>query len=64
MIDEWFDRSYQAGRLELHASMDRLIARICRAAVPPRRENSTSIDPEGECVCDGNSSRWSFRRQS
>jgi hypothetical protein len=28
MVDEIFDRGYQSGRAELHAGIDRLIARI------------------------------------
>ena len=34
MMDEIFDRGYQAGRAELHQGIDRLIARI-RGAIGP-----------------------------
>ena len=34
MIDEIFDRGYQAGRAELHDGIDRLIGKIAAALTP------------------------------
>ena len=34
MIDEIYDRGYQAGRAELHAGIDHLIARVRNAVAP------------------------------
>ena len=34
MIDENYDRGYQAGRAELHAGIDRLIAKVRNAIAP------------------------------
>ena len=34
MVDEIYDRGYQAGRAELHAGIDRLIAKVRGIIVP------------------------------
>ena len=37
MVDEIYDRGYQAGRAEMHAGIDRLIARVRNAFVTAGR---------------------------
>jgi hypothetical protein len=64
MIDEWFDRSYQQGRSELHGCVDRLIVRIRSVARSARDKDPSPIKPEGVFKCDYGSSSLPCSRRS
>jgi hypothetical protein len=53
MIDEWFDRSYQEGRAELHAGVGRLIGWLVRAIpAPARRKGRPQPQQKENPSCD------------
>jgi len=50
MIDEWFDRSYQQGRVDMNAGVERLIVHIHKAVLTLRaRSQSTSKPGANQC---------------
>ena len=51
MIDEWFDRSYQQGRADMNAGIERRIRHI-RKAVSALRARSQSTNKPGASKCD------------
>jgi len=51
MIDEWFDRSYQRGRVDMNAGVERLIAHLRKAAATVRARSQFTNKP-GAHQCD------------
>jgi len=51
MIDEWFDRSYQQGRVNMNAGIERLIDHIRKAALTLRTRSQSTNKP-GANQCD------------
>lgn len=66
MIDEWFDRSYQEGRIEFHAGISSLMEGVHRfltknlrwpaKADIPQRPKELSCDAEPPALCQSRSS--------